>query len=289
MGAKALSRLHRLTEITTVDDLARLSLGEVNLTFAETRMCHWPDSMVSYLHEDQLLFSQDAFGMHLAGYERFADQVPTALLDREAARYYANILLPLSGFVARAIKKLSDLDLPLKIIAPDHGPIWRDSPATIVNQYARWAQQHRTGKAVVVYDTMWQSTAAMARAIGEGLSAGGASAKLMPLGSCHRSDVAAEMLDAGALLVGSPTINNQMFPSVADLMCYLKGLKPKGLVAAAFGSYGWSGEAAKLLQSELDAMGAETVSEAVSCLYKPDAETLARCRQLGITVAQRIR
>jgi len=301
MGARALQQLYRLDCVQAVADGQEIPLGDMRLTCAETRMCHWPDSMVTYLHDRQLLFSQDIFGMHLAGYERFADQVAPRVLDEEAAKYYANILLPLSGFVAKALDKLSAMDVPLSIIAPDHGPIWRDEPRReapnrgksrsehrIVASYARWARQERTDKAVVVYDTMWKSTDLMARAVGEGLAAGGARARLLPMSGSHRSDVATEILDAGGLIVGSPTINGQMFPSLADVLSYLTGLGPKGLVGGVFGSSGWSKEATKQLQAAMEQMEVELVGPPVNATYLPTDKDLGDCYKLGLDVAARI-
>ncbi len=291
MGAKALAEHFRLPqEVTPVKDGENVSLGDLNLAFVETRMVHWPDSMFTYLREDELLFSQDGFGMHLASGERFADELDPAMLEVEAAKYYANILLPLSNFVAKVLAKARDMKLPLKIIAPDHGPIWRrqEDIVKIIHSYERWSAQQRTNKAVVVYDTMWQSTAKMARAIGEGLTAGGARVKLMPMSGNHRSDVATEMLDAGALLVGAPTINNTMFPTLADVLTYLKGLAPKGLIGAAFGSYGWSGESIKDIAEVLKEMGVELVGDGLKVKYVPDDDALAQCRLLGEQVAERL-
>jgi len=287
-GVKALDAHFGLDgRVTAVGDGQELSLGNMTLTFAETKMCHWPDSMVSYLHEDALLFSQDAFGMHLAANERFADEMDHAVVRGEAAKYYANILLPLGAFVQKALAKLQALKLPLRIVAPDHGPIWRTEQdiREIVSSYERWVRQERTIKAVVVYDTMWQSTARMARAVGEGLTAGGAAVKLVRMDASHRSDVATEILDAGALVVGSPTLNNTIFPTVADVLTYLRGLKPKGLIGAAFGSYGWSGEAPRQLHAMLAEMDVETVAEPVRVQYVPDEQALAECRRLGQAVA----
>jgi len=285
-GVKALQDHYGLGgQVTAIEDGQELKLGGSTFRFAETRMCHWPDSMVTYLAEEKLLVSQDAFGMHLATYERFDDELPAPLLKHEAARYYANILLPLSGFVTKALEKLEAAGWELDLIAPDHGPIWRSAPGGIVADYARWARQPRGNKAVVVYDTMWQSTDLMARAVGEGLRAGGAAVRLMPLSGSHRSDVATEMLDAGALLVGAPTINNEIFPTLADCLTYLKGLRPQGVLGAAFGSYGWSGEAAKDLSALLTDMKVEVVAEPVRSKYVPDDEVLRQCHALGRTVA----
>ena len=291
MGQKALdAHFHMDRQITAVADGETLDLGNMKLTFVETRMCHWPDSMVSYLHERELLFSQDAFGMHLASYERFADELDRDVLADESGKYYANILLPLSTFVNKALTKVSDLGISLSIVAPDHGPIWRrkEDIEGIIGNYARWAAQEPTNKAVVVYDTMGGSTAKMAMAIGEGLAARGTKAKLMSMSACHRSDVATELLDAGALIVGSPTINNNIFPSIADVMTYTKGLKPCNLVAAAFGSYGWSGEAPKHLHAMLKEMRLTVVAEPLRVNYVPNDAALGQCRKLGEALAKQI-
>jgi len=288
-GVKAIGEhFGEALEVVGVQDGQVLDLGNDKLSFFETRMCHWPDSMVSYLHGPEVLFSQDAFGMHLASAERFDDELDAKLLARELAKYYANILTPLGAPIKKALAKLTGSGLTFKLVCPDHGPIRRSGFDRVLELYRRWAGSVRTRKAVVVYDTMWQSTRKMAEAICQGLSSGGAKAVVMPLASSHRSDVASEVLEAGALLVGSPTINNQIFPTVADVMCYLQGLRPAGLIGAAFGSYGWSGAAAKLLSAVLDAMKVEQVAEPVRVKYVPTAEDIQTCRQLGATVARRL-
>ncbi len=287
MGAKALNQHFGISDIEAVDNGQTLSLGNMNLTFTETRMLHWPDSMFSYLAEDELLFSQDAFGMHLASSKRFDDEVGD--WEAEAAKYYANILMPFSPMVTALLAKVAEMNLPMKIIAPDHGPVFRKDLEKIVALYGKWARQEPTNKAVVVFDTMWRSTAKMASVICEGLSAGGAETKMLPLGASHRSDVASEILDAGALLVGSPTMNNQIFPTVADVMTYLKGLKPKNLLGASFGSYGWSGESVKQINEYLDAMKIEKVCDGLRVQYVPTADDLHNCYELGLEVAKRLK
>lgn len=288
-GVKAL-RAHfgAIPGLEAVRDGDRLELGGATLRFLETRMLHWPDSMFSLLEEDRLLFSQDGFGMHLASGERFADELPAELLREEAAKYYGNILNPYSNLVLKLIEKVTAAGLVFDVIAPDHGPVWRRDPAWIVKLYALWAQQKPTRKAVVVYDTMWGSTDRMARALGDGLAAGGAVPKLMPLSGSHRSEVATEILEAGALVVGSPTLNNQMFPTVADVLTYLKGLKRKNLVGASFGSYGWSGKTVDQLDAVLREMGVDLVGEGVQVQYVPRPEDLAKCFELGRAVAARL-
>jgi flavorubredoxin len=253
-------------------------------------MLHWPDSMVSYLAEEKILFSQDAFGQHLASQTLWADEVPRDVLYEEAAKYYANILLPFSPLVAKTVPALKAMNLALEVLAPDHGPLYRKDHGWIVDLYEKWAAQKPTRKALVVFDTMWESDALMAEAVAEGLAAGGAGpVKVLPLRSSHRSDVATEILEAGALVAGSPTINNQIFPTMADVLCYLEGLKPKNLVGAAFGSYGWSGEAVAKLEEWLQRMGVRLVAEGVKVRYVPDSEALAQCRALGETVGQELR
>jgi len=289
-GAEALrDNLHMDHQITVVKDDQQLSLGNLDVAFVMTPMVHWPDSMISYLVQDKVLFSQDGFGMHLASSERFADELDPDVVTQEFAKYYANILLPYPGPITKILAKLDALNLPLAMIAPDHGPIWRKDLGELPAQYAKWADREPTRKAVVVFDTMWHSTELMARAVGEGLTAGGAVAKLMRLDVSHRSDVAAELLEAGALLVGSPTLNNNIFPTVADVMTYLRGLRPANLIGAAFGSYGWNDTVAQQLNDMLAEMKVEIVSEPISVKYVPDEQGLARCRQLGQSVANRLK
>lgn len=290
MGVKALSEHFRLSrEITAVKDGESMGLGNLNVTFVEARMLHWPDSMMTYLGQSAVLFPSDAFGMHLASSQRFADEIEPSVLEYEAAKYYANILLPLSPLVTKLLDKVGKLGLAVNVIAPSHGPIWRKESSRVAQWYAKWAAGETTRKAVVGYDTMWQSTALMAQAIGDGLAAAGVVAKLMPLRASHRSDVATALLDAGALLVGSPTLNNGVFPTVADTLSYLKGLKPRNLVGAAFGSYGWSGEAVGHIEQALTEMKVELAAEGLKVRYVPDQEALRQCFALGRQVAERIR
>jgi flavorubredoxin len=289
MGAKALNAHFDLDcEITVVQDGETLDIGSDKLTFADTKMCHWPDSMVTYQHSRKVLYTQDAFGMHLAGLERYADEYDRTIIDYEATKYYANILMHLTSFINKTLEKLTALNLEIAMIAPDHGPIWRtpEDIAGIIGSYAKWAAQEPTDKVVVVYDSMWGSTAKMARAIGEGLFAGGVKAKLMSMSACHRSDVVTEILEAGGLVVGSATMNNNMQPSLADVITYTGGLKPRNLVGGAFGSYGWSGEASKNLQQWLTGLGLNVINDPLRINYVPNADDMAACRQFGMDIAK---
>jgi flavorubredoxin len=288
-GKEALEQhFHWDREIEVVKTGDTVDLGNASLRFVETRMLHWPDSMFCFLEDEGVLFTNDAFGAHLATAERFADEIDPSVLRYESSKYYANILLHLSPIVKKLIDKLPSFNLDIKMIAPDHGPLYRRDFDGIVRAYQTWAEQRPTRKAVLVYDTMWKSTELMARAVVDGLAAGGARIRLLSLDSAHRSDVVTELLDAGALLVGSPTINNQIYPTVADVMNYLKGLKPKNLVGASFGSYGWSGESVRHLDAMLGDMAVDLVRPGLGVKYTPTADDLAECRALGLLVAERL-
>ncbi|MBN1364377.1 MAG: FprA family A-type flavoprotein [Syntrophaceae bacterium] len=289
VGSKTLKEIyHDEHEIIPVKDGEKLNLGNIDLTFMETRMIHWPDSMFTYLAKDELLFSQDAFGMHLATLERFADEIPAATLEYEGATYYANIVLPYSQIVLKALEKVAASGMKIKIIAPDHGPVWRNDIGWIIELYKKWASQKPTAKAVVVYATMWHSTEKMARAISEALAQAGVKVKLLSMNETHRSEVVYEVLDAGALIVGSPTLNNNILPQMADVMTYLKGLKPVNKIGAAFGSFGWSGESVKHLEAIFKDMKVDIVAESVAVKNVPDAGILEKCHELGKTVASEL-
>lgn len=287
MGTKALNEHFQLSQdITVVNDGEKLNLGNAELAFMETRMLHWPDSMFTYFKQDDVLFSQDAFGSHLASSERFDDEINTEILELEAAKYFANILMPYAPLITKLLDKTENIGLKPGMIAPDHGPIWRTNIEKILQLYKQWAAMKPTKKAVVLYDTMWQSTAKMANAIGDGLIAGGAKATLMPLSAYHRSDVATEILDAGALIVGSPTLNSNLFPTVADVLTYLQGLKPQNLIGVAFGSYGWNEAAVRKIEEILTSMKVELVSDSVTVKYVPNNDDLTKCHSLGKLVAE---
>ena len=267
-----------------VENGGELSLGKRTLSFMETRMLHWPDSMFTYVKEDNILFSSDAFGQHYAGPERFDDQIGDDIMPH-AKKYFANILLLYSPLIQKLLAKVKEIGLSPDMVCPDHGVIWREDPGKIIKAYDQWSRQEPKRKAVVIYDTMWHSTEKMANAIAESLINEGVYAKPMHLRSCHRSDIITEVLDAGAVIVGSPTLNNGIFPTLGDFLTYMKGLKPKNKVAAAFGSYGWSGEAVKLIKKEFEAMNFKIVEPGLRVQYVPDAEAIESCYKLGREVA----
>jgi len=227
MGVKNLPRhFGSQMKLHAVKEGETLCLGKRTLTFLETRMLHWPDSMFTYLTEDKILFSSDAFGQHYAGFEKFDDVIGDEIM-RHAKKYYANILLVYAPRILKLVEKVTQLGLDIRMICPDHGIIWRKNLGEIVDAYTRWSKQEPKQKALVIYDTMWHSTERMAEAIASGLASEGISVRPMHLRKWHRSDIMTEVLDAKAIIIGSPTLNNGLFPTVADFLTYLKGLKPK--------------------------------------------------------------
>ena len=266
-----------------------ISLGKRTVQFIETRMLHWPDSMFSYIPGDRLLISSDAFGQHLASTERFDDEVDLSLLLGHAAKYYANIILPYSNLVQKLLAQVKEINLAVDMIAPDHGLIWRKNPGKILECYDEWSQQRSKLKALVIYDTMWHSTEMMAQAIMEGLVEEGASARSFDLAVSHRSDIITEVLDAGALIIGSSTLNNGMLPQMADLLHYMRGLRPANKIGAAFGSYGWSGEAVKLINTIMEEMKFRVLDPGIRVQYVPTQDDLKKCVDLGRKVARTLK
>jgi len=272
---------------TTITEKPSVSLGTRTLQFVATPMLHWPDSMVTYIPEEKLLLSNDAFGQHLASSKRFDDEVDPAVLMQEASKYYANIVMPLWRIVLRALDAVGGLDI--EMIAPSHGIIWRSDPGKIVEAYRRWAEGVASEKVVVVYDTMWGSTERVAKALVEGIAGEGVEVQLHRLSETHNSDVIADILDARAVLVGSPTLNNGLFPSVASFLAYMKGLRPKNKLGAAFGSYGWGGGAKRAAEEELKTASLELIESDLDFVFRPTGEELKKAAEFGREVAKRVK
>ena len=288
IGSKNLPKhFHRNWNLQTVKSGDELSLGKRTLTFLETRMVHWPDSMFTYLKGDGILFSSDGFGQHYAGNDKFDDVVGDLIMPH-AKKYFANILLLYAPLILKLIESVKEMGLDIKMICPDHGVIWRKDPGRIIDAYVRWSRQESKNKAVMVYDSMWQSTEKMATAIATGIADAGVEVRPMSLKKWHRSDIMTEVLDARAVVVGSPTLNNSLFPTIADILTYMKGLRPKNKLGAAFGSYGWSGEAVKLINKELEDMQLKLLDAGLRIQYVPDQEALDKCFAYGRKIGQAV-
>lgn len=268
----------------------KINLGKKTITFMEAPMLHWPDSMFTYLIEDKILLPNDAFGQQLASYERFDDEVDQQILMEEAKTYYANILTPFSPLIVKKIQEVVAMKLPIDIIAPSHGIIWRKDPMKIVNTYMDLCTGKTVKqKAIVVFDTMWGSTDKMARAIGEGLASQGFEVKLLKLRATDNTDIVTEIVDAKIVLVGSPTLNNGMFPSVGSFLTYIGGLKPKGKLWGFFGSYGWGGGATRGMIKMAKEAGFDVMESSIELKWVPTAEELKKCFEFGQETAQKIK
>jgi len=241
--------------------------------------------MFTYLTGENILMSNDAFGQHYATSFRFNDEVNQEELYEEALKYYANILTPFSSLVLKKIEELQKLNLPVNIIAPSHGVIWRKDPFQIVKKYQEWAAQRPERSAVILYDTMWGGTQRMAEAICDGLAGEGVPCKLFHMAVSDRNDVIAEILKAKAIIIGSPTFNQGLLPTIMPILEDLKGLKFQNKVGAAFGSYGWSGEAVKQIEEHLGRCKITVVTEGVLAKWQPKPEELVSCKEFGRKVA----
>ncbi len=283
-GAKILkAHYHQDWNFVTVKTGDSLSLGECSLVFVEAPMLHWPDSMFTYMTGENVLFSNDAFGQHYASELLYNDLVDQAELYHEALKYYANILTPFSPLVTKKINEVLALNLPVSMICPSHGVIWRDDPVQIVKQYLEWADSYQENQITLVYDSMWESTRTMAEAIMQGIQHTDSTVtlKLFNAAKEDKNDIIAEIFKSKAVLVGSSTINNGMLHSIGGLLEMIRGLKFKNKTAAAFGSYGWSGEAVRQIGERLLAAGFKLADEGIRTLWVPDASAEEACARYG--------
>lgn len=248
------------------------------LIFVEMRMLHWPDSMATFMTGDNILFSNDAFGQHYAVEELFNDKANQCLLNKEAMKYFANILNPFAPILKKKLEEIASFNLPIEMIAPSHGAIWREDPLQIVNKYAEWAQAYQEDQVVVAYDTMWEGTAKIAHKIADEIhiQSPDTVVKLYNISKSDKNEVMTEVFKSKAVAVGSPTVSNSILSSVAGWMEFMKQLKFKNKKAAAFGCYGWSGESVKVLQEKLKECGFQVVEENVKSLWNPDEEDFSK-------------
>ena len=262
----------------------KVKLGTKTLTFIETPMLHWPDSMMTWMDDGKVLFSMDVFGQHFAGSERFDDELGVGEAVKWAKIYYANVFMPFGKNVLNTVKKLRDLNIEPEIIAPSHGIVWRN-PEIILKKYIEWAKFKSDKKAVIVYDTMWHSTEKLAMAIAEGIMSKGVKVRIFNVRKDAWTDIMAEVLDAKAVCVGSPTMNGTVFPSVAGFLTYMRGLKPKNKIATVFSSYGWGVGAYEEIIEVLKDMDFGII-EGLKVKFKPTEEELEVARELGEKIGE---
>jgi flavorubredoxin len=261
-----------------------VSLGKRTLTFLETPMVHWPESMFTYIPEDKLLFSMDAFGQHFASAKRFDDENPLDIVMSEAKTYYANIVMLYGKQIARVLEQAGDM--PLKMVAPSHGVIWRSHIPEIVEAYRNWIVCRAEPKVLVLYDTMWQSTELMAKAILSGAAEYDVECKLINVRETHKTAIVTETLDAAAIAVGSPTLNMTLMPEMAATLTYLKGLRPLHKAGFAFGSYGWAAGGVRDVEAYLRDMKFDLLREPLTARFVPTQDVLEQCRESGRKLAQ---
>ncbi len=265
-----------------------LELGESTLTFVEMTMLHWPDSMLTYMSGENIVFSNDAFGQHYASESLFNDAVNQSEMMWEAQKYYTNILNLYSSMITKKVQQILAMNLPINMICPSHGVIWRENPMQIVEQYLKWANAYQEDQITIAYDTMWQSTRKMAEAIAEGIRniSPQTTVKLFNVAHQDKNDVLTEIFQSKAVIIGSPTINYGFSFAIAGLLEMIKGLRFKNKKAAAFGSYGWSGDAVKQINAHLTESGFELINEGITKLWVPNQEDLSDCTAFGESIAK---
>ncbi|MDI6688332.1 MAG: anaerobic nitric oxide reductase flavorubredoxin [Desulfobacterales bacterium] len=287
-GIKSLKgHYHKDWNFKVVKTGDRLSLGEKELIFIEAPMLHWPDSMFCYLTQDNILFSNDAFGQHYASEHMFNDLVDQFELMTECIKYYANILTPFSKLVDKKIKEVLSFNLPVEIICPSHGVIWRDNPVQIVNKYLEWANDYKENQITILYDTMWNGTRVVAENIATGIksSDGSVDIKLYNISKTDKNDIITDIFRSKGIVVGSPTINKGVLTSVAGILEEINGLRFVGKKAAAFGSYGWSGESIKIILDALEKSGFQIVDQGLKVMWNPNEEDIKSCIKYGETLS----
>ncbi len=290
-GVKSLKgHYHQNWNFQVVKTGDKLSLGKKELVFVEAMMLHWPDSMMSYLTGDAILFSNDAFGQHIASEHMFNDLVVQSELFEEATKYYANILTPFSPLVTKKINEVVALNLPLDAICPSHGVIWRDNPLQIAQKYLQWAADYQENQITIIYDTMWDGSRMLAEHIAKGIKQAddGVTVKLYNISRSDINDVVTEVFKSKAILLGSPTINKGILNAMAALIDMIAGLRFKNKKAAAFGCYGWSGESVKILTDRLTNGGFEVISDGLKALWQPGGEELTQALAFGKELAGKV-
>lgn len=277
-------------DIEVVGTGDEISLGNHTLTFLEVPMLHWPDSMLTYVKEARVLLANDGFGQHLATSKRFADEVDIDVVMDEAAKYYGNILMPFGNQVQKLVKTVGELGLEFDVIAPSHGVIWRtpEDIARIIQSYVDWSSFKAEPSVALIFDTMWYSTEKMTRAIEDGVAQEGVPCSVFRLSRTPLAEVARAVQTHRAVLVGTPTLNNGMLPSVGAFMTYIKGLRPKERLVGAYGSYGWGGGGAKQVDAALRDLKLEVI-DPLEYKYVPTEADLAACEEYGRAVARRVK
>lgn len=262
------------SKIITVEHGQSIQIGNNTFQFFHMPMVHWPESMATYLVEKKILFPNDAFGQHIADSRLFADKVGIEIILREAQKYYANIVNPYGSAVQKVLEALKTL--PVEIIAPSHGMIWRRKQdiEKIIEKYSIWAANIPGDEIIIVYETMWGSTKKMAERCYVKAIEKNYSAKVFNLEIKDISDIVAEILDAKIVLFGSSILHGQILPGMAGLIAYLTGLKFKNRKAWTFGSYGWAKASFEKFETAVRNAGFEVQHSGYYVQFVPDENFL---------------
>ncbi len=274
-------------KVVKTGDTVSVGKGK-ELIFLEMAMLHWPDSMAAYLTQDNILFSNDAFGQHLATQNLFNDEVDPCDLFNEAMKYYANILTPFSSILKNKLKEVVALNLPIDMIATSHGVIWRDQPGQIIEKYAQWCDAYQENQITVIFDTMWNGTKKLAEKIVQGIQEADpkVTVKMFNLPKSDENDLVTEVFKSKMVVVGSPTIGNSILHSMAGFIHLLKEMKFKEKKAASFGCFGWSGESVKVLNDSMDAAGFEIIADGFTNQWNPDESAQEKAIAFGRKIAK---
>ncbi len=279
-GEKGLNKHYKENiDYKVVNSGDTLNIGDRTLHFVQIPMVHWPDSMVTYSPSDKILFPNDAFGQHIASSERYDYEIDWGILHEEAAKYYANIVMPYGDQVKKALDSVKDLEID--IIAPSHGIIWKEKIPKIIEEYKKWANYETETKALIVYDSMWHSTETLAYKLSEGLEEKGIPATLRNLNTNHISDIITDVLTSKLVCLGSPTLNNGMMPKMGEFLTYLKGLRPRNRTGFVFGSYGWGGQALGEMRKMIENLSWDYPMDNYNVNYVPDEKQLEKIKKIG--------
>lgn len=287
------SAIKFLKEITNKDfkniivkDGDTLNLGNKTLKFILAPFLHWPDSMYTYLEEDNILFTCDSFGCHYCDDKVFNDQIEGDFLD--SYKYYFDCIMgPFKEFVLKALDKIEDLKID--VICPGHGPILRKDIEKYTGFYRQWSENEKTDKVVIGYVSAYGYTKKIAEKISEGVKAAGFEAKLFDLETEDKHNVLREIYTSKGLLLGSPTIVADALPPVWEILIRLNSVVNKGLIAGAFGSYGWSGEAIANIEQRLGQLKFKMPLSGLKILFNPSESQNNEAFEFGKKFAQSIK
>jgi anaerobic nitric oxide reductase flavorubredoxin len=289
-GVRAVAAYHDGFEVRGLAKDEVIDLGGLTLRFLPMPMVHWPDSMFTWCEERRTLMPNDAFGQHLASSERFADEIGASVALEAAEVYFANILMPLTKQVGKAVEKVVEAGWAPEIIAPSHGVAWRDDDVSaLLDSYGGWVSGETTERVTIAFSTMWESTRELAHAIADGVAQEGVDCRVFDLAGSPHAEIAHHLLSSRALLLGSPTLHHGMLYRASGFLTYLEGLKPAGKLGGVFGSFGWGGGAAEAMRERMEAIGLEMIEEDLTVRFRPTAEDLDAACGWGKDVAVAVR